>query len=263
VDAMKYSIQAGGKRIRPTLTLEFCRAFGGEMKKAFPFAAAVEMIHCYSLIHDDLPCMDDDDMRRGKPSCHIQFGEANALLAGDALLTLAFHTITNSPKTHGADANSALKAAVLLSENAGINGLIGGQVIDLESEGKVIREATLERLHELKTGALISAACGLGAIAANASPEKLQMAKDFGVYLGLAFQIIDDILDVTGDETTLGKPIGSDDSNQKTTYVTLYGLDKSKQIAEEYSKKAIQVLSDIDDNRFLLTLTEKLLNRNY
>ena len=262
-DAMRYSMTAGGKRLRPVLTLEFCRALGGDLKKALPFACAVEMIHCYSLIHDDLPCMDDDDLRRGKPSCHIQFGEANALLAGDGLLTLAFQTLGESPLTHGSDPKAALAAVGILSRRAGVKGMIGGQVIDLESEGKPVEEPVLHRLHSLKTSALIQAACEMGAAAAGAGDSYQKLAADFGLYLGLAFQIIDDILDVIGDERSLGKPVGSDQENKKTTYASLMGIEESKQLAREYTGRAEECLRTIPDSDFLRGLTEQLLSRRY
>ena len=262
-DAMQYSLTAGGKRLRPVLTLEFCRALGGEVRHAVPFACAVEMIHCYSLIHDDLPCMDDDDLRRGKPSCHIQFGEANALLAGDGLFTMAFQAIADAPFSHQAAPVAALAAAGILSRRAGVRGMIGGQVIDLEHEGTPVAEPVLRRLHSLKTSALIQAACEMGAAAAGADAELMDEAGEFGLYLGLAFQIIDDILDVTGDQQVLGKPVGSDAQNQKTTYITLLGLEKAKNTAAVYTERAAKSLQKIPDHDFLLRLTEQLLNRNF
>ncbi len=260
-EAMLYSLSAGGKRIRPILTLAFCEANGGNLKKALPFACAVEMIHCYSLIHDDLPCMDDDDMRRGKPSCHKQFGEANALLAGDSLLTLSFHTIANAHHLAGTDSLACLSAVGALSEYAGVNGMVGGQVIDLINEGKKIDADTLYKTHSLKTAALICSAIKLGAIAANASDEATKNAVSYGYELGMAFQIIDDILDVISDEKTLGKPIGSDADNQKTTFVSLYSLDGAKKLAGEHTKRALDFLARTNHSEFLFELTSSLLTR--
>lgn len=260
-EAMLYSLSAGGKRIRPVLTLEFCTANGGDINKALPFACAVEMIHCYSLIHDDLPCMDDDDMRRGKPSCHKQFGEANALLAGDGLLTLAFHTIATAHEYCGTSQLACLNAVKALSHLAGVDGMVGGQVMDLTYEGKKIDEKTLYLTCKLKTSALIVAAIELGMAAANATESDIIPAVYFGEELGLAFQIIDDILDVQGDEKTLGKPIGSDAENEKTTFVSLYGIDGAKKLAAEHTKKALDYIENSNSSDFLRELTRSLLVR--
>ncbi|MEG0571356.1 MAG: polyprenyl synthetase family protein [Oscillospiraceae bacterium] len=262
LQAMNYSIKAGGKRIRPILTLQTALMFGADINKALPFACAIEMIHCYSLIHDDLPCMDDDDMRRGKPSCHIKFGQANALLAGDALLTKAFEVIGDSTKTFNVSADAAINAVIFLSKFAGVNGMIGGQVLDLENEGKTIDEKTLKLTHSLKTSALLKASCSLGAIAANASEEDLKNAITYGDNLGIAFQITDDILDVYGNEQLLGKPIGSDKSNEKTTYISLYGLEKSKELAKQATDVAVCAISKYSENDYLTKLALSLLNRN-
>ncbi len=259
-EAMQYSVNIGGKRIRPVLTLEFCNLCGGDCKNAVCFACAVEMIHTYSLIHDDLPCMDNDDMRRGQPSNHKKFGEANALLAGDALLTHAFSSITNAS---GIPPENIVKAVKMLSECAGVNGMIGGQVLDLKNEGKSITSEELITTHNLKTGALIKAACVLGCLAGNGNVEQIKAADGYAVNLGLAFQVIDDILDVTGDEATLGKPIGSDSENDKTTFVNLYGIEKSFEIAKEYTEKAVACLSVFNDKdtQFLKDLAYKLIDR--
>ncbi len=258
-DAMRYSLQNGGKRIRPVLVLEFCRLCSGDVAKALPFAVAIEMIHTYSLIHDDLPCMDDDDMRRGKPSCHKKFGEEYALLAGDGLLTLAFETLTKADVTDRQKV-SAVKA---LSTHAGYQGMIGGQTVDLMSEGK---EASLDRLKimdNLKTGKLIDCAALLGCIAADANEEKTNSALKFTSGLGLAFQIVDDILDVTSTEEKLGKPIGSDSEKAKSTYVSLLGTEKSKKYAEELTKEALESLECFGkDAEFLKNLALKLLERD-
>ncbi|MBE6755023.1 MAG: polyprenyl synthetase family protein [Clostridia bacterium] len=258
-DAMRYSLQNGGKRIRPVLVLEFCRLCGGDVKKALPFAAAIEMIHTYSLIHDDLPCMDDDDMRRGKPSCHKKFGEEYALLAGDGLLTLAFEMLTKAELSDSQKV-SAVKA---LSLHAGYQGMIGGQTVDLMSEGKAVSLDRLKTMDNLKTGKLINCAALLGCIAANADAEKTEHALIFTGAVGLAFQIVDDILDVTSTEEKLGKPIGSDSEKEKSTYVSLLGIEKSKEYAEELTGEAVNALSYFgDDAEFLKNLALKLLERD-
>ncbi len=257
-EAMKYSLSIGGKRIRPVLTLEFCRLCGGDIHKALPFAAALEMVHTYSLIHDDLPCMDDDDMRRGKPSCHIKYGEEYALLAGDGLLTRAFGVLTESD----ASPESIVKAVSLLSQLAGVNGMIGGQVVDLKNEDRPCTIDVLETMDSLKTGALIKCAALFGVLAANGSAEQYKAAGEYASNLGHAFQIVDDILDVTGDEKQLGKPIGSDKESGKSTYVSMLGLEKSKQYAEEITNSAVEALVTFGDEcRFLKELAFSLINR--
>ncbi len=259
--AMKYSLLSGGKRIRPILLLEFYALCGGMGGSALNFAAALEMIHTYSLIHDDLPCMDNDDMRRGRPSCHKAFGEDTALLAGDALLTLAFKT---AAETDGIPADRVLKAIAVLAENAGISGMVGGQVEDLAFEKS---GATIEQLRGMylkKTSCLLSAAAVCGSILAGADDEELKYAAEYAEKLGLAFQIIDDILDCTSDEKTLGKPIGSDEKNGKTTYVTLLGIDGAKAEAERLSNEALTALCKIKgDNAALRELTADLLDRKF
>lgn len=260
-DAMRYSVQAGGKRIRPVLTLEVCRMLGGEVRKALPFACAVEFIHSYSLIHDDLPCMDDDDMRRGKPSCHVAFGESTALLAGDGLLTRAFEVAANAPRTHGTGCAETVRAISVLAHLAGVHGMIGGQVIDLESEGREIEYPVLHQMHLLKTGALIKAACQMGAAAADASDDDFDKIGEFADALGLAFQICDDILDVVGEESELGKPVGSDEQQHKTSFITLFGLEESRKNAQIMTKLAKDSLSSFEENGFLLSLTDLLLDR--
>lgn len=258
-DAMLYSLMAGGKRLRPILALEFCKMFGGSTKDAMPFACAVEMVHTYSLIHDDLPCMDNDDYRRGKPSCHKQFGEANALLAGDGLLTLAFETVADG----SAPADAKVKAAAVLAQCAGVLGMVGGQVIDLAYEGKPIDEATLLEMYRLKTGALFVAACKLGAIAAGAADTAVEQAAGFAEALGLAFQIADDILDITSTSEVLGKPVGSDAENQKTTFATLNGVARSADVVKRYTQQAVDILSEFEGHEFLLSLTNYLCNRDH
>lgn len=257
VNAMEYSVSNGGKRLRPILTLEFCKMCGGDVEKAMPLACAVEFIHTYSLIHDDLPCMDNDDMRRGKPSCHKMFGEATALLAGDALLTHAFELICSSDL----DDSQKVMAVSLLSQNSGVNGMIGGQVLDLKYEQLDPNLSQLLSIDKLKTGALIAAACLMGCIAANADEEKIIAASKFAYYLGIAFQIKDDILDVTGDEETFGKPIGSDEDNGKTTYVSLVGVEKAQQNVELFTKNAVDQLDKFENNDFVKFLADYLVNR--
>ena len=259
-EAMSYSVENGGKRIRPVLTLEFCRLCGGDVEAALPFACAIEFIHTYSLIHDDLPCMDDDDMRRGKPSSHIRFGEANALLAGDSLLTLAFETALSAEKS---DASTVVKAASIIAEAAGRAGMIAGQVLDLENENRSVTADDLRQVDELKTGELIRAACLLGCTAAGADSEKCAAAVSFARNLGLAFQVVDDILDVTSDAATLGKPIGSDESNNKNTYVSLLGLSGAQEAAGKLTAAAIDALDVFGgDADFLIDLSKKLLSRS-
>lgn len=258
VRAMRYSLENGGKRLRPVLVLEFCRVCGGDVEKALPLACAVEYIHTYSLIHDDLPCMDNDDLRRGKPSCHKKFSEATALLAGDALLTHAFECLTSADLSDGQIAS----AVALLAQNAGVCGMIGGQVLDLKFETVDPSINDLLTVHKLKTGALISAACLLGCIAADADDEMLSYASSFAYNLGIAFQIKDDLLDVYGDEALLGKPVGSDEENEKSTYVTMVGIENAEKDVEVLTDKAISYLSAFDDNGFLKDLAEYLVTRN-
>lgn len=260
-NAMKYSLSIGGKRIRPILVLEFCRICGGDIKKALPFAIALEMIHTYSLIHDDLPCMDDDDIRRGMPSCHIKYGEEYALLAGDGLLTRAFGVIADSDlakeKPH-----VAIKALSVLSEFSGVSGMIGGQVIDLKNENRKAPLEVLETMDKLKTGALIRCAAHLGTLCGDADNEKIQAADIYAEKLGHAFQIIDDILDVVGDADKLGKPIGSDKESGKSTYVTLLGLEESKKYAEQLTQEAVSALDIFgEENKFLKELAFSLTKR--
>lgn len=257
-EAMKYSLLNGGKRLRPVFCLEFAKMCSCDRKDALDFACAVEYIHTYSLIHDDLPCMDDDDYRRGKPSCHKKFGEATALLAGDGLLTQAFQIIGDCDLS---DSKKVL-ATRLLAQNSGVSGMIGGQVIDLKYESETPDLKQLLSVHRLKTGALISAACLLGCIAAGADNDKISAASRFAYNLGIAFQIKDDILDVVGNSEILGKPVGSDAENEKTTYVTLEGLEKAQSDVEKLTNSAINELSAFDNNEFVMLLSQKLVNRN-
>lgn len=259
--AMDYSLEAGGKRIRPVLVLAFCNMCGGDYKKAAAPAAAIEMIHTFSLIHDDLPCMDDDDFRRGKPSCHKQFDEATAVLAGDALAIRPFEIIAKS-----AELSDTAKVRIIaeLANSSGAEGMIGGQIIDIENEKRnVVDEENLHTMYLLKTGKLIKTSCVMGCIAAGTDDEKIKYAEKYAECLGMAFQIIDDILDVTGNEQLLGKPVGSDAEENKTTFVTIFGIEKARKEAEKYTKQAMDILDKFDNNEFLKELTEYMLNRNY
>ena len=258
VNAMKYSLMNGGKRIRPVLVLEFANACSGDRHSALPLACAVEYIHTYSLIHDDLPCMDNDDLRRGKPSCHKQFNEATALLAGDALLTHAFEIIAASNLSDSIKAS----AVTLLAQNSGVGGMIGGQVIDLIFENGDPTVKELLTVYKMKTGALISAACLLGCLSAGATNEQLASASKFAYSLGVAFQIQDDILDIIGDENTLGKPIGSDAQNNKTTYASLVGVEKAKGVVKTLTDSAIAQLNAFENTEFLKELALSLINRD-
>lgn len=256
-EAMRYSLLAGGKRIRPVLVLEFCRICGGDWKKALPFAAAIEMVHTYSLIHDDLPCMDNDDYRRGRLTNHKVYGEAQAVLAGDALLTAAFETVAE------ADADPRVIAQIvgILAGCAGERGMVGGQILDIDGEGKRLSEEQVHTIHRLKTGALISAACRMGAAAAGASEAQMQAAGAYAESIGLAFQIRDDMLDVLGDAKKLGKATGMDEN--KSTFVTLYGLERCRQWIEEENQKAIAAVQVFDDCGFLTDLAEMLACRDF
>lgn len=259
-DAMDYSLEAGGKRIRPVLVLAFCHMCGGDYRKAAAPAAAIEMIHTFSLIHDDLPCMDNDDFRRGKPSCHKKFGEACAVLAGDALAIRPFQVIAES------ELNDSMKIKLIaeLACSSGAEGMIGGQIIDMENEQRsTVNGENLRMMYALKTGRLIKTSCVMGCIAAEASDEQVKNAEEYAHCLGLAFQIIDDILDVTGDEAALGKPIGSDAEENKTTFVTLYGIENAREEAVKLTDKAMKILGRFDNNEFLIELTKYLLDRNY
>lgn len=260
-DAMYYSVKNGGKRVRPVLTMLFCKASGGNPENALPLAAAVELIHTYSLIHDDLPCMDNDDFRRGKPSNHKVFGEANAVLAGDALLTAAFSLIADGAKKGLYSFEAAVKAVDVLSSLSGASGMVGGQFIDLSSEGKEVSVETLELQDKLKTGALISAACVLGCIAANADEKLIKSAENFAYSTGLAFQIKDDVLDVTGSLEKIGKKTGSDSENNKATYVGLLGLEKCRALVDELTEIALSSLDAFPETEELVSFSEYLSSR--
>ena len=259
--AMNTTVKAGGKRLRPMLINETYQMFGGKGDIVKPFMAAIEMIHTYSLIHDDLPAMDNDDYRRGRKTTHVVYGEAMGILAGDALLNFAFETACKGLMQDVG--NPAVARAVqILAQKAGIYGMLGGQVVDVESEGQPLEREKLDFIYDLKTGALIEASMLIGAVLAGASEKEqqviLQVAKD----VGLAFQIQDDILDVTSTAEELGKPVHSDEKNNKVTYVTLFGTEKAAEQVEELSEKAIDLLKSLNkNNEFLYLLIEKLINR--
>lgn len=249
-DAVEYSLLAGGKRLRPVFAFEFCRLCGGDWKKAAPFAAAIEMIHTYSLIHDDLPCMDNDDYRRGRLTNHKVFGEAMAILAGDALLTDAFAVASTA---------GIAEAIGVLAECAGSLGMVGGQVLDIMSEERVLTEQEVIDIQTRKTGALINAACVTGAMAGGANQEQIEAAAKFAGALGLAFQIRDDMLDVIGNAQELGKAVGVDDG--KNTFVRLYGLEKCEELVQKYTAVAIDALSVFQDTDYIKALAGSLTGR--
>ena len=260
-DACRYSAMAGGKRLRPALVLEFCRVSGGDIQAALPFACALEMIHTYSLIHDDLPCMDNDDLRRGKPTNHKVYGEAMAVLAGDGLLNLAFETASDPANAALVPAAVQLKAIRMLARASGMEGMIGGQVLDMQAEQAPISLEQLKTLQELKTGALIGVAAQLGCLIGGASEEQTAAALEYARCIGLAFQIQDDILDVEGDEAELGKPIGSDADNGKSTYPSLLGLEKCHALVHELSAQAVRALTPFSDAGILPALAQTLADR--
>ncbi len=257
--AMKYSLNAGGKRIRPVLVLEFARIFGADIEKTMPFAVAIEMIHTYSLIHDDLPCMDDDDLRRGRPTNHKVFGEACAVLAGDALLNRAFEHILNNAKDILSE--TILAAMKCLANASGANGMIGGQIIDIEGENRdlTIDETTL--LQSMKTGALIRASAVMGCILGCAGEDMIKVAEEYADNIGLAFQIKDDILNVEGDINLLGKDVGNDEESGKSTFVKLLGIDECKKRVELLTEKAVDSAKKLPESDFLISLAYMLLSR--
>ncbi len=264
--AMEYSLLAGGKRLRPVLTLSWAGLLGADRKKVMPFAASLELIHTYSLIHDDLPAMDDDDLRRGKPSNHKQFDEATAILAGDGLLTEAFGLMMEASLDCGLPSGDVVRAAGVMAESAGARGMVGGQAVDMEFTGKSgVPLDDLRAMHAMKTGALITAACVSGAILSGAGQEAEERAAEYGRAIGVAFQIVDDVLDVVGDEATLGKPVGSDEEQGKTTYPALIGLEKSKELARDYVNRAVDNLSPYsgEEADFLSELAQYIVDRVY
>lgn len=248
-DSMKYSLEAGGKRIRPVLLLETIKMMGGNCSAGIPFACAVEYIHTYSLIHDDLPAMDDDDLRRGKPTNHKVFGEAVAILAGDGLLNSAFEIMSGEILKN--NCIGSVKAMNVIASCAGVNGMIAGQIVDIESEGRSISYEELRYLHSKKTGALIKASVMAGAYIAGANEEELKAVERYSENIGLAFQITDDILDVTGNTSELGKNTGSDIQNDKSTYVSLFGIEKARLLAQDCLKDAVESLGNFDSQRRL------------
>ena len=260
-EAMNYSVKAGGKRLRPLLMRETYRMFGGKGKEIEPFMAAIEMIHTASLIHDDLPCMDNDELRRGKPTTWKVYGYDMAVLAGDALMIFAFETAAKA-LAMGADAEAVGRAMGILAEKTGIYGMIGGQTVDVELTGKPGSKEQLDFIYRLKSGALLEASMMIGAVLAGASEEELLAVRNIAADVGLAFQIQDDILDVVSTAEVLGKPVLSDEKNSKTTYVTLEGLDKAKMDVKEISERAVKRLADLSgQNPFLVELVEMLVTR--
>ena len=254
-ESMRYSLLAGGKRLRPVFVFDFCRMCGGDWKAATEFAAAVEMIHTYSLIHDDLPCMDNDDFRRGNPTNHKVYGEATAVLAGDALLTAAFAFLTKA----NLSADARIQAVEALSACAGELGMVGGQVLDMQSEERQCTEQEVLDIQSRKTGALIVSACVMGVIAGGGTPTQIDAAKSFANHLGLAFQIRDDMLDVIGNAHDLGKAVGVDTG--KNTFVQLYGLDRCDELVRQHTDKAIEALAFFENNEFMVQMANYLTGR--
>ena len=255
-EAVEYSLLAGGKRLRPIFALDFCRMCGGNYETAAPFAAAIEMIHTYSLIHDDLPCMDNDDFRRGRPTNHKVFGEGMAVLAGDALLTDAFMIAASAKLSNSGDMGRAIG---LMAEGAGSLGMVGGQVLDIMSEQRELTEREVLDIQSRKTGCLIHIACCLGVIAGGGSEAQLKAAADFAANLGLAFQIRDDMLDVIGTQEEMGKGVGTDET--KNTFVRLYGLETCEELVQKYTNAAIEALDAFENTEFMVALAKSLTDR--
>ncbi len=243
VEAIYYSICAGGKRVRPILLMAACDAVGGDHNKVLPAACALECVHTYSLIHDDLPAMDDDDLRRGKPTCHKVYGEAIAILAGDGLLTYAFELMTHPDLLENCAPSTVIKAINVFSKAAGVDGMVGGQTADILFEGKDVDPDTLAYIHSHKTGALIRASVEMGALLGGGSQEQIERLIEYGMALGLAFQVIDDLLDVVGDQDKIGKPVGSDIKKQKATYPALFGIEETRKRANELKDMALNAIS--------------------
>ena len=263
MEAMAYSLLAGGKRLRPMLMQETYRLFDGTSKAIEPFMAAIEMIHTYSLVHDDLPAMDNDDYRRGRKTTHVVYGEDMGILAGDALLNYAFETAFKAFVLEPEDALIIGRALKVLGKKAGIYGMIGGQVIDVKETGHAVEKEVLDKIYELKTAALIESSMMIGAILGGASEEDVKNVEQMAKKSGIAFQIQDDILDVTSTKEVLGKPIHSDEKNEKTTYVTLFGIEKATQIVEEMSESAIDLLNKLPgENIYLEQLLVQLIHRD-
>ena len=259
--AARYSLLGGGKRVRAVLVLAVCDMLKGNMEAAAWFAGALEMVHCYSLIHDDLPCMDDDDLRRGKPTNHKIYGEATAVLAGDGLLTAAFETALGEDSP--LPPQRVVAAAACLARAAGAQGMVGGQVLDMAAEGRAVSRYDVEQLQKLKTGALLSAAAEMGCIVAGGSEEAQKAVRRYAQKLGMAFQVRDDMLDVEGNEATLGKPVGSDQANEKTTFVSLLGMDDCRALVEKLTGEAVEALAPFGAEQagFLCWLAEALAGR--
>lgn len=255
-EAMRYSLLAGGKRVRPVLTLAFCDMLGGDWQSALPFACALELVHTYSLIHDDLPCMDDDDFRRGKPTCHKVFGETMAVLAGDALQGEAFRLIAQAP---GMTAQQRIDAVEILAKACAGDGMVAGQVLDTDGLCRSVDEVKL--LHSLKTGAMLRAACELGCAAADPGSDAREKAASYGGHIGLAFQVRDDVLDVIADEAEFGKPVGSDREEGKVTFIDLLGLDACQALVAEETALAKGEISGLEKSDFLLKLADSLAER--
>ena len=262
MEAMEYSLLAGGKRLRPMLMKETYTLFGGHSKVIEPFMAAIEMVHTYSLVHDDLPAMDNDEYRRGRKTTHVVYGEDMAILTGDALLNYAFETAVKAFVLEPEASLTIGNAIRVLGEKAGIYGMLGGQVIDVKETGHAVSKDVLDTIYELKTGALIEAAMMIGAILGGASKEEVKTVERIASLVGLAFQVQDDILDVTSTQEELGKPIHSDEKNEKTTYVTLLGIDDAKKVVEEKSEEAISLLQTLpNENPYLEELLMELIHR--
>lgn len=259
IEAMNYSLLAGGKRLRPVLTLAVCEMCGGKAEQVLPFACGVEMVHTYSLIHDDLPCMDDDDLRRGKPTSHKVFGEAMAVLAGDALLTGAFESLVEAELPP----ERVVQAVQCLAKCAGYAGMVGGQVLDMDGEGHALSRQELETLQSLKTGALIQAAAELGCIGAGGSQAQRQAVAHYAQCLGRAFQIQDDILDVVSTREALGKPVGSDVANDKSTFVGLLGLEECRALVEQLTQEAVEALAMFPNRECLVTIAQQMAQRTH
>ena len=255
-DAMEYSLLAGGKRLRPIFALDFCRMCGGNWADAAPFAAAMEMIHTYSLIHDDLPCMDNDDFRRGRPTNHKVYGETMAILAGDGLLTDAFMIAASAKLPQPENMSLAIQ---VLAQNAGSLGMVGGQVLDIQSELRELNEQEVIDIQSRKTGALINASCVLGVIAGGGDEKKIEAAARFAGALGMAFQIRDDMLDIIGTQEEMGKGVGTDET--KNTFVKLYGLEKCEELVQKYTAAAIDALKIFEDNTYMTALARSLTDR--
>lgn len=263
MESVNYSLRAGGKRLRPILTLEACKIVGGNEEDVIPFAVAIEMIHTYSLIHDDLPALDNDDLRRGRKTNHIVYGEDMAILAGDALLNYAFE-IMLSNSIEKENTRKYLRAINEIAKSSGIYGMIGGQVVDVQSENKQISKEKLDYIHNNKTAAIIIGCMRAGAIIGDASEENLDKITKYAKNIGLSFQIVDDILDIVGDEAKLGKKVGSDIENHKSTYPSLLGLEESKIIAHKLIEEAKDNIKDIGTNsEFLVGLADYIIDREY